>query len=131
MRTILNALRLRLESGLSERQTARSVDVPRSTVQDDLLRFRASGLSWPVPADVAEAALERALFTCDVHLPATKRPVPGPVIHSRIRPTVPSRDIAHGTCVRIARSAGCARLMIPPTTAAEYEAARPSVSPSR
>ena len=41
MRTILDALRLRLEVGLSERKTARSLGVPRSTVQDYLVRFRA------------------------------------------------------------------------------------------
>lgn len=70
MRTMMNALRLRLECGLSERQTA------RSTVQDYLLCFRASGLSWPLPADVEKAAMERALFTCGVRLPAPKRPVP-------------------------------------------------------
>lgn len=76
MRTILDALRLRLEVGLSERKTARSLGVPRSTVQDYLVRFRASGLSWPLPADADEAALERALFACEVRLPATKRPLP-------------------------------------------------------
>ncbi len=76
MRTMMNALRLRLESGLSERQTSRSLGVPRSTVQDYLARFRASGLSWPLPAEVDEAALERALFTCNVRLPTPKRPVP-------------------------------------------------------
>lgn len=76
MRTIMNALRLRLESGLSERQTARSLGVLRSTVQDYLVRFHTSGLSWPLPVEVDEAALERALFTCDVRLPVPKRPVP-------------------------------------------------------
>lgn len=76
MRTILNALRLRLDAGLSERKTARSLGVPRSTVQDYLARFRTSGLSWPLPPDVDEVALERALFTCDVRLPAAQRPLP-------------------------------------------------------
>jgi transposase-like protein len=44
MRTIRDVLRLRLEAGLSERQAARSAGVPHSTVQDDVARFRASGL---------------------------------------------------------------------------------------
>ena len=76
MRTILNALRLRLDTGLRERQTARSLGVPRSTVQDSLVRFRTSGLPWPLPHGVDDGALERALFTCDVRLPAAKRPLP-------------------------------------------------------
>ena len=45
MRTILDVLRLRLEVGPSERNTARSLGVPRTTVQDYLARFRVSGLT--------------------------------------------------------------------------------------
>ena len=44
MRTILDVLRLRFDAGLSERNTARSLGVPRTTVQDYLARFRGSGL---------------------------------------------------------------------------------------
>ncbi|MCO4100980.1 MAG: hypothetical protein HEQ38_16620 [Gemmatimonas sp.] len=44
MRMIRDVLRLRLEAGLSERRAARSLGVPRSTVQDYCARFRASGL---------------------------------------------------------------------------------------
>ena len=76
MRTILDVLRLRLEVGLSERHTARSLGVPRTTVQDYLARFRRSGLAWPLPPDVDEAALERALFVLDVPVPEARRPVP-------------------------------------------------------
>ena len=76
MRTILNALRLRLDTGLSERNTAHSLGVPRITVQGYLARFRTSGLSWPLPPDVDEVALERALFKCDVRLPDAQRPLP-------------------------------------------------------
>ena len=76
MRTILDVLRLRLEAGLSERHTARSLGVPRSTVQDYLARFRGSGLTWPLAPEIDAAALERALFTCAVRVPATARVVP-------------------------------------------------------
>ena len=50
MRMIREVLRLRLEAGLSERQAARSLGVPRTTVQDYLARFRGSGLTWPLGA---------------------------------------------------------------------------------
>lgn len=76
MRTILDALRLRLDAGLSERKTARSLGVPRSTVQDYLGRFRASGLVWPLADEMDDAALECALFPRDGGLPAARRPLP-------------------------------------------------------
>ena len=76
MRTILDILRLRLDAGLSERHTARSLGVPRTTVQDYLARFRVSGLVWPLAANIDEAALEHALFTCDVPRPEARRPLP-------------------------------------------------------
>ena len=80
MRTILNPLRLRLESGLRERQTARSLGAPRSTVQDYLRRFRASGLPRPLEVHVDEAALERFLLeewiARRIHSPHVLRAVP-------------------------------------------------------
>jgi len=76
MRTILDVLRLRLEAKLSERHTARSLGVPRSTVQDYLARFRASGLACPLPPELDAAALERALFAGEVRRPAAERAVP-------------------------------------------------------
>ena len=65
MRMIRDVLRLRLEAGLSERQAARSLGVPRTTVQDYLARFRASGLAWPLAPHVDETALAAALFARD------------------------------------------------------------------
>jgi len=76
MRTILDVLRLRLDARLSERNTARSVGVPRTTVQDYLARFRGSGLAWPLPREVDEAALDRALFLVDVPVPEARRALP-------------------------------------------------------
>lgn len=70
MRMILDVLRLRLDADLSERQTARSLGVPRTTVHDYLVRFRRSGLSWPLPPALDVVALERALFPHDAGPPA-------------------------------------------------------------
>ena len=66
MRTIREVLRLRLDAGLSERQTGRSLGVPRTTVQDYCARFRASGLSWSLAATLDDGALEQALFVRDL-----------------------------------------------------------------
>ena len=76
MRMILDVLRLRLDADLSERQTARSLGVPRTTVHDYLVRFRFSGLSWPLPPALDVEVLERALFPHDAGPPATLRPLP-------------------------------------------------------
>lgn len=76
MRIIRDVLRLRLDAGLSERRTARSLGVPRSTVQDYCARFQASGLTWPLAAGLDDGALEQALFTRALVPPATSRPLP-------------------------------------------------------
>lgn len=76
MRTIRDVLRLRFDAGLSERQTARSLGVPRTTVQDYTARFRASGLTWPIAAGLDDGALEQALFARVPVPPGTTRPLP-------------------------------------------------------
>lgn len=68
MRSVLEVLRLRLEAGQSERAVARSVGIARSTVAEYVGRFRASGLSWPLPPDMDEAALEARLFPANAGL---------------------------------------------------------------
>ena len=60
MRKIREVLRLKYEAGLSARAIARSVNTGRTTVQEHLQRFAASGLSWPTELD--DAALESRLF---------------------------------------------------------------------
>jgi transposase len=75
MRLIRDVLRLRFEVGLSERLTARSVGVPRSTVQDYCGRFHTSGLSWPLAPALDDVALEAALF----HRPPLRSPASRPV----------------------------------------------------
>lgn len=75
MRTILELLRLDAEPGLSVRQIAASLGLPRSTVADYLRRFRRTGLPWPLPAEVDEATLEARLFAAGRE-PPTARPLP-------------------------------------------------------
>ena len=76
MRMIREVLRLRLEAGLSERHAARSLGVPRTTVQDYCARFGASGLTWPLVAALTDEALEQALFTRAIAPAPAGRPLP-------------------------------------------------------
>jgi len=73
MRKIKEVLRLAAQ-GLSDRGISRSLGVPRTTVRRYRTRAEAAGLTWPLPEDVAESALEARLF-----------PPPGPV-SQHVRP---------------------------------------------
>ena len=50
MRKTREVLRLYFELKLRQRQIARSANVSQSTVHEYVERFRAAGLSWPLPA---------------------------------------------------------------------------------
>src|SRR6202521_4221910 len=62
MRPITELLR-RNAQGLSYRQIAQSVGISASTVLSYLERAQRAGLSWPLPVDLDEAAIEAQLFT--------------------------------------------------------------------
>jgi transposase len=61
MRDIREALRLS-DAGLSNRQIARSLQVAASTVDRYLKRVAEAGLSWPLPDELDDTALEHQLF---------------------------------------------------------------------
>lgn len=61
MRKIREVLRLRAE-GFSEREIAGSIGCARSSVQSCLWRAERAGVSWPLPAEQDEAALEALLY---------------------------------------------------------------------
>jgi transposase len=62
MRKIKDVLRLKFESGLSQRRIARSCALGKTTVTECLRRFEAAGLSWPAAGELDEATLERKLY---------------------------------------------------------------------
>ena len=62
MRKIEEVLRLKWQEQRSAREIARSVGIGRTTVAQYLARAAAEGLSWPLPAGLDAAALERRLF---------------------------------------------------------------------
>ena len=62
MRRVIEALRLRFDQRLSQRDIARSLGLSQGSVNAYLTRFTASGLSWPLPEDLGESELEARLF---------------------------------------------------------------------
>jgi len=61
MRKINEVLRLKA-AGLSVREIAFSTGAARTTVYEYLVRAAGAGLSWPLPGDIDEDALEQRLF---------------------------------------------------------------------
>jgi transposase len=74
MRQFIDLLRLHAE-GLSVRQLAESLGLPRSTVADYLTRAADAGVGWPLPEGTDEATLLARLFP-PVGRPAPPRPAP-------------------------------------------------------
>lgn len=62
MRKIKEVLRMGFEKGISMNKIALCCNVGRSTVQEYFRRFKASGLSWPLPEDISDEVLENKLF---------------------------------------------------------------------
>jgi hypothetical protein len=84
MRKLRDVLRLKHEAGLNHRAIAQSCAVGLGTVTTYLQRATAAGLTWPLPNDLDDAALEARLFArpavshaSDRHLPDWSRRVYG------------------------------------------------------
>jgi len=74
MRKIKEVLRLHAEAKLSPRKIAQIANIGRTTVQEYLLRFKASALSWPLPAELSDQELEISLYP--INHKAGNRPLP-------------------------------------------------------
>ena len=75
MRKIREVLRLKA-AGLKIREIAESTGTARTTVYEYLVRAEGTGLSWPLPADMDDEALEARLFPPATAELARRRPVP-------------------------------------------------------
>ena len=62
MRHVREVLRL-TTAGVSGNEIARRLNLAPSTVRLTLQRLSTAGLSWPLPAELTDAALEGRLFT--------------------------------------------------------------------
>ena len=63
MRQIREVLRLKFEKKLSSRDIAQGCLLGRTTVREYLRRAQEAGLTWPLPVDLDDAALEARLFS--------------------------------------------------------------------
>ncbi len=87
MRQVREVLRLKYVCGHSGHQIAAMVGISRYTVAEYLRRAGVVGITWPVPAELDNAALERRLFTPPfAALTEPPRPLPDwPHLHAELR----------------------------------------------
>ncbi len=76
MRQVREVLRLKHAAGFSERRIAVSLEISRTTVAEYLRRAAVAGITWPVPDELADAALERQLFSPPFGAHENPRPQP-------------------------------------------------------
>jgi predicted transcriptional regulator len=62
MRKIKEILRLKFEAKFSHERIAAATGASKGAVSNYVQRAMQKGLSWPLPADLDESALERLLF---------------------------------------------------------------------
>lgn len=77
MRKLKEILRLHHELGLTRREIGRSLSISHNTVADVIRRTEAAGLSFPLPEDTDEAALDALLYPPTAPS-SVKRPEPDP-----------------------------------------------------
>jgi transposase len=62
MRQVREILRLKFSAGMGHKAIARSLGIAASTVRLTVLRVAEAGLSWPLPDELTDAALEEKLY---------------------------------------------------------------------
>jgi transposase len=86
MRQVREVLRLKHVCGQSGHRIAAAVGVSRYTVAEYLRRAAVVGITWPVPPELDDVALERKLFTPPFTPTEALRPQPGWTrIHAELR----------------------------------------------
>jgi transposase len=74
IRKIREVLRLTHELGLSVRRVCEATGVGKTAVCEYVSRAKVIGITWPIPPEISDAALERLLFTpAGFHEGSTKR----------------------------------------------------------
>jgi transposase len=86
MRKLREILRLHHEVGLTHRAIAGACTLGLGTVSTYLSKATAAGLTWPLPEDLDDAALEARLFTRPVAAPGRDRTLPDwPALHQELK----------------------------------------------
>jgi transposase len=76
MRKVREVLRLKYACGASERVIARSVGIGRTAIGEYVRRAAVIGITWPVPEELDDAALERKLFAPSGYNRPRSKPLP-------------------------------------------------------
>jgi transposase len=84
MRKIKEILRL-LAQGASERQIAQSLQISRAAVAAYRRRAEAAGLSWPLPTELDDGALQARLVPAATVSRAARRQPDWAAIHQELR----------------------------------------------
>lgn len=85
MRKIKEVLRLHADCHLPGRTIARSLALAPATVYDYLARFRLANLTWPLPPELDDQALEHRLFPPQGRLPAERAQPDWNHVHQELR----------------------------------------------
>ena len=86
MRQVREVLRLKHVCGHSGHRIAAAIGISRYTVAEYLRRAAVVGITWPVPAELDDVALERTLFTPPFAATEAQRPQPDWArIHAELR----------------------------------------------
>jgi hypothetical protein len=76
MRKIREVLRLTYACGASDRVISRSVGIGRTAIAEYVRRAAVIGISWPIPEELDDTALERKLFAPAGYNPPRSKPLP-------------------------------------------------------
>lgn len=85
MRKIKEVLRLRHETGLSNRAIGRTCLISKETVKAYLRRAGEAGLGWPLPEGLSEDELEHKLYPLEIKLGGRRKEPDWAEIHKDLR----------------------------------------------
>ena len=85
MRKIRELLRLKWSSHLSNRKIAKCCSIARSTVSECIERASKAGLSWPLPDNLDDTALESLLYPPLVFSEAARVQPQWPLLHKEMQ----------------------------------------------
>ena len=86
MRKVREVLRQRYACGASERVIAQSLGIGRTAVGEYIRRAAVIGITWPVPGELDDPALERKLFAPAGYNPPQSKPLPDWAhVHAELR----------------------------------------------
>ena len=86
MRKIREVLRLTHELGLSVREVREATGVGKTAVSEYVRRAKVVGITWPIPPEIGDAALEGLLFApAGFHEGSTKRLPDWSKVHEELK----------------------------------------------